>query len=179
MSGKITIAPYSRYAFLERPAIVVPQEVTTEGDPTPPPDSDYGIWAAKFGVGGPLEDRDNDRLPNLLEFLFGGDPTIPDYVWSPTLPNYGAMGRKHIMTFQYFGSKVPGAECVIQVGQPGSWRPAKVDELLVCVDGLHYIPCTDQLLEAVIDDEMTQQLVNTNEFDTISGLIRPLISYSF
>jgi hypothetical protein len=176
---KITIAPAGRYAFLNRPAIVVPLEVVTEGNSTPPPDSDYGLWAAKLGVGGPLEDQDKDGLPNLLEFPFGGDPTQPDYVWSPVPPSYGAQFKNYVMNFQYFGSKVKGMECVIQVGSPGNWRPADPSDLLVCVDGLNLIPCTDALLKAVLNDEMTQMLVNKNEFNTPAGLIRPVVSYSW
>ena len=38
----------------------------------------YDLWSLDHGVGGPLEDADNDGVANLLEYAFGLDPNVYD-----------------------------------------------------------------------------------------------------
>ncbi len=49
----------------------------------------YGSWQAGFGLllgttGAPGADADSDQLPNAVEYVLGGDPTLPSTTLAPT-----------------------------------------------------------------------------------------------
>lgn len=49
----------------------------------------YGAWQAGFGLslgttGAPGADADGDQLPNAVEYVLGGDPTVPSTTLAPT-----------------------------------------------------------------------------------------------
>src|SRR5690625_3801227 len=98
----IDVEPYNGRRFL-RLTIVI-DESAGPIDPTPSGEG-YSAWAENFfteaelndpSVGGPEGDPDNDGIPNLLEFAFGGDPTASDRSILPVVGTSDAPGEERL-----------------------------------------------------------------------------------
>ena len=89
---------------------------------TATPNSPYAIWAANPAQGltagvndAPMADPDHDGIPNLLEFVLGGNPTVASRTILPMLTSAGG-----VWSFEYDRSHLSLPPATLQVVEYGS-----------------------------------------------------------
>lgn len=139
--SKIIIKSSIRYWGLV-PRQDQPREIETEGDQSQvlSEGTAYGKYAAEHGIGGPLENADQDKLLNIEEFLMGGNPTATDYLGVISFVGYDP--ERFLLYFQ-FHTGIEGGSIHFEVGNGKTWRRAEPSDLLK-TDGLNFAPVTDE-----------------------------------
>ena len=127
------------------------------------PPTPFETFAASFGLtganSGPADDFDNDGIDNLLEFVFGGDPTISEPDIAPCVVS--ADGDNLLVTFQRSDASESSVTVTIELS----------DDLTFSTPENNIVIGADTNAGPIAPSNSSFTVVNDGGFDTITVTI--------